>query len=1044
MKKVMGAVIVLAMTLAMTGTVWGQAQITTGVIQGTVLDASGAVVPGATVEVKNLDTNFTRTLTTNEDGRFVALQLPPGRYEATVTKSGFAKLVQQNINVTVGQSVTLTVNMKVAAATETVTVTATPTVDTIKTEMSSTLNDLTVTNTPILGRKFEDLLTLTPGVSVVQGPDGDEITFNGQRGIFTNVSLDGGDYVNGFFGEQVGGQRAAIDIPLDAVKEFQVVASGATAEFGRTAAGVVNVITRSGTNGVHGSLFHYQRHENLSSNSSDGKPLKDFHREQFGGTIGGPIIKDKSFYYFAIERITGNLQRDNLSAQIGATACPVATPTVATNEALINSNSDCARLAATNFIRTTRSQEEALPVRRPIYTTALLGKVDWNITQNNQLAFTYNFNASKKVNETFDVATYGNSANGIEGNFTKIHVLNANLFSTISNTKVNEAHFTYSRENRPRTAVASKVPADTAMGITGFGDSFRFGSPFFLGPNVDEIFWRTQMRDNLTWVSGKHTFKFGGEWIHSLNDQVFRGFFQGRYIFNNTAGFLRYASAPGPNGFGPNAVLCANGQYVTQGNPVGTTCASIGSAPAGGGGPLLLFLQGAGRNGPATDAAGASKISNEEFGFFVQDKWQVRSNFSLSYGLRWEMQLLPDPTVAPAQTAYGFALTNPLFPSTGKFPDQKKMFQPRIGIAWDVLSNQKSVVRANAGIYNARQNMLSQVGSITTNGVQQQTIFRSTGVFTSFGAPTPTWPGLVTASASSCGTNPFPCFSGVRIPHRDYHNPRVYTWNVSYEQELAPDWSVYSDFTWSKGVFLTRFIDFNNGSGTPVCCNFVQNDATTFVAGSGNFMNYPGPAPFGAIGIELDEVMTATSFGQSLYRGWTIGMRKRFSKRFQMEWNYVLAWDYDDDSNERDPFSDRTFNRFNIRQDYAFSDRDIRHKFNFFTYVELPWKLQTNVRMQARTAQPATANPRVLSGTDRGRNTLRKDNEFFSLDWRVVRPFQITERIALTPMIEMFNTFNNKNNINQLSAPILFNFDGFLRNGVGDPRQAQIAIKLTF
>src|SRR5262249_45761367 len=171
--------------------------------------------------------------------------------------------------------------------------TAAPTIDTIKTESSSTLNELAVSTTPILGRKFEDLLTLTPGVSITQGPDGDEINFAGQRGIFNNVSLDGGDYNNGFFGEQAGGQRAAIDITLEAVKEFQVVATGASAEFGRTAGGIINVITKSGTNDIHGSLFHFQRLEALTAKTSDGKKLNDFHREQFGGTIGGPIVKDK-------------------------------------------------------------------------------------------------------------------------------------------------------------------------------------------------------------------------------------------------------------------------------------------------------------------------------------------------------------------------------------------------------------------------------------------------------------------------------------------------------------------------------------------------------------------------------------------------------------------------------------------------------------------------------------------------------------------------------------------------------------------------------
>ena len=144
---------------------------------------------------------------------------------------------------------------------------------------------------------------------MVQGPDGDEITFSGQRGVFNNISLDGGDYNNGFFGEQVGGQRAAIDITLDAVKEFQVVATGANAEFGRTAGGVVNVITKSGTNQVPGSLFHFQRLEGLTSNTSDGKPLTDFHREQFGATVGGPLVKTRCSIFGAFEGI-----REHLSA----------------------------------------------------------------------------------------------------------------------------------------------------------------------------------------------------------------------------------------------------------------------------------------------------------------------------------------------------------------------------------------------------------------------------------------------------------------------------------------------------------------------------------------------------------------------------------------------------------------------------------------------------------------------------------------------------------------------------------------------------------
>src|SRR5437667_8106556 len=477
-----GMCVCLLTMLALSANARAQTQITTGTIQGTVSDANGAVLPGANVEIKNLDTNLSRNLSTDEGGRFVALAMSPGRYSITVSKTGFATAVAESVELTVGQALNLPVSMKISGVEERVTITGTPTVDTVKTEASTTLNETSVNNTPILGRKFEDLLTLTPGVSIVQGPDGDEINFAGQRGIFNNVSFDGGDYNNGFFGEQLGGQRAAIDIPLDAVKEFQVVATGATAEFGRTAAGIINVISKSGTNNLHGSAFYFQRLEALSSNTSDGKPLKDFRREQFGGSVGGPIRRDKAFFFTSFEGIRETLTRANLSDPIGA-PCPVTTPIITANEALINSSADCQRLALINFIKTTRSQDEGLPVKHPIKNYAFLFKTDFNLNKSNQLGVSYNFDYSKNTNQTFDVATYGNSANGIEGP-SKINNLNVNLFSTVSATRLNEAHFSYTRELRPRAAITSNIPADTGAG-GGFNPSelsFRFGNPFFLQP----------------------------------------------------------------------------------------------------------------------------------------------------------------------------------------------------------------------------------------------------------------------------------------------------------------------------------------------------------------------------------------------------------------------------------------------------------------------------------------------------------------------------------------------------------------------------------
>lgn len=975
-------------------TALAQSQSTTGSVQGTLADEAGAVIAGATVEVKNLDNGSVKSLTSDEGGRFVFLQLQPGRYTLTAVKQGYATVEQQNIALTVGQTINLNLGLKVSAVQERVTITAAPTIDTVKTESSTTLNETAISRTPVLGRKFEDLLTLTPGVSITQGPDGDEINFNGQRGIFNNISLDGGDYNNGFFAEQAGGQRAAIDVPIGAIKEFQVVATGASAEFGRAAGGFVNAITKSGTNELHGDLFHFQRLEKLTSNTADGKPLKDFHREQFGGSIGGPIVRDKVFFFGTFEQILGNLTRPNLSEAIG-TPCSVQTPTIQANEALINGSADCQRLALLNFFRTSRGQEEGLPVKKPITTSAFLGKLDWKINPGNELGISYNFNRSKKENETFDVPTYGNSANGTEGP-GKIHAFNLNLFTTLSATKVNEFHATYLREDRPRRATDSNIPADTAI---GFVPSFRFGAPFFLGPNVDELFQRFQLKDSFSLIAGNHTVKFGGDWTFSNNVQVFRGFFQSRSIFDSVTGFLRYASPAslGP-GFGPNIRGCSNGAYV----------AASAACPAGStstGGPLLLYLQGAGLNGPATDAAGASNIDNEEYALFIQDKWQARRGFTFSYGFRWEAQLFPAMLVPPSQTAYGAFLNDPRFPSDGTLHDEYKMFQPRVGFAWDIANNSKSVLRASWGIYNARQNMLTQVGSITTNGVQQQTIFLNSDIIAS-GVPGPVWPNVVSPTPVPPGQ--FPLFSGVRVFSRDYRNPRIYSTNVQFEQQIAPDTALYLDFTHSKGVYLTRFLNANqNGIFSP----------------------------------QLGEVAVTSALGKSLYRGFTVGVRKRYSKGFQLEANYVLSKDLDDDSNERDPFSFRYFDINNLQADYALSDRDIRHKFNFVMNGELPWGILGNARIQARSAQPITPGARTINN----RNTARKNNEYFSFDWSVSKRFRFGgDRFALTPTVEMFNSFNNDNLINPLTTVALFNFDGFLRQGVGDPRQVQLSLRFTF
>ncbi len=1017
--------------------VYAQVQAQNGSIQGDIADPNGALVPDTRVEAVETATGTPHSVLTDSSGHFDFPSLQPGGYEVTVTKAGFATVVQKNLALTVGRTITLRLTLPVASASDTVVVNAAPLIDETSASSTTTLSEAMIATTPVLGRKFEDLLTLTPGVSIVQGPDGDEININGQRGIFNNISLDGGDYNNGFFGEQSGGQRAAVDITLEAVKEFQVVASGANAEFGRTGGGVINVITKSGSNKLHGSLFHYQRLEALTSATSDGTPLTDFHREQFGGSIGGAIIKDRLFYFGAAEGIDENLLRSNLSqynpTALGVGACGVSNPVFGSNitDAAINANGDCQRQVLVNFYKSNFNSNEGLPVDHVVHNGAFFGRADWNISPKNLFYTSYNFDYSRNANQTFDVSTYGTTANGVEGP-ARISTLNGNLITTMSSQALNEAHVTYGYETRPRSAIDQNAVPDTGI---GFFPSFRFGQPFFLGPDSSETFYHLDFKDNFTLTRGKHSVKVGGEFLYSHNVQVFDGFALGRYIFGDTAGFLHYSSpAALGNGYGPNVSECSDGSFV-----------SITDCPAGttnNGSPLLLYLQDAGtQTGETVQQAGYSNISNKEPGVYAQDTWKAARRLTLNYGLRWEAQFFPQMTIAPSAALYGQYLGDPRFPSTGLLPSQTRMFQPRFGFVFDVLGHGRSSLRGSAGIFNARQNGLTQVGAITTNGVQQQTITEFSGL------GNPTYAGIL--PPSNCPVTGCPG-AGVTVFDRNYHNPRIYTYNVGFDQQVGGDYVAFLDATLSKGVYLTTFLNPNVGP-------FAVLPGQAGTSGNADTATYTGAAPFANLGA----ITNTASSAKSLYRGITFGVRKPMSQHFQFEAEYTYSVDKDSDSNERDPFTFRYANLYNLEAEYANSDRDERHKFNGYGLGDLPFGFRGNLRIQAHSAEPQTDNvnstgvgeacsftnsaTRFVDGIDCGRNHLRKNNQYFTLDLGMARPFHFhDQRFALIPRIELFNTTNSANLLNPLSSPALFDFSGFLRTGVGDPRQAQLALRFEF
>jgi hypothetical protein len=957
MNNIMRTIFSFAMVFCFALAIFAQSQSTTGLIQGTVTDQNGAVVSGATVTIKNTDTGFERTVTTNSEGFFSAPLLPLGKYKVSATGKGFATSVVES-QLTVGQTLNLPIALKVGGSTDVVTITENDSqpVETARTELNTLLNNKSVENLPISRRDFSKFAQLTPGVSIVQGPDGDEITINGQKGIQNNFSIDGADANNPFFGEQRGGQRPAFTVSLESIKEFQVVPVGASAEFGRSSGGFINAVTKSGTNEFSGSAFVYFRNQSLSSQNPDAVaanlPTEDFRNYQFGGNVGGPIKKDKAFFFVAYERNDGLSNKPN------------------------SINPTLANIFATRF----NSPGEQGIIERTNVADVVLGKVDVNINKNNLLTLRHNFSRAEQVNGTFDVPTWGRSANGRET--SKSNSFIGQLVTNFSSNLLNEFRFQYAKEERPRFYDGPDLP-DTTIGTFDGSISYRFGRPFFLPVPSNDTRW--QFTDNFTVIQGNHTIKFGAD-INRVNvAQTFIGFARGRYIFaaptigQAISGFQDYI-----NGVSASA--------------------------------LQLYLQFAPIGNRTVQQAGTQSFNVFEPGIYVQDNWNVRQNLTLNLGFRWEGQFQPDPINAPSATRYGQFLNDPRFPSDGSIPDFKDGYQPRLGLSWSPGKDGKTAIRLGAGMFYARIPGLVLAGPRNTDGAIAGNIFFANFLCGGAGlGGCPAFPGIV----PTAGFTPFN--PGIAVFAKDFKNPRTIQYSASVERELVKDLNLLVAYNYAKTTRLTTFI--NRGDGR-------------LYAG--------GVSPFErANGSGVGEIRSTESSGKSLYQGLTFTMNKRFSNKFQFQANYLLSFDKSSDDNERDPFTFRYADPRNLTPEFNWSDRDQRHRFNAFATFELPYQITVSPIVQMRSAQPTSVVNRGTFPNIVQRNTLRLKNEFYTLDFRVGKVFKFGEKMSLEGIFEAFNLFNNRNQ-RSLPRPLTFNFDGTVTAGFGEPRQAQIGLRFKF
>jgi hypothetical protein len=993
--------VAVLLALAVPAVLSAQSQATTGVIEGTVSDESGASVPGATVTLRNNATNFERVVQTNVDGRFRGLLLPLGPYTVTVSMTGFGTHVREGLELMVGQTINLPVTLKVSAMQEQVVVTGdAPVIETTRAEGSDRIDEKAIEGLPNNGRNFLDLTKLTPGVAIVQGPDGDELSINGQKGIHNNISVDGADFNNPFFGEQRGGQRPAFTFNLDAVKEIVVVAEGANAEFGRASSGFVNVVTKSGTNDTHGTAHFYFKNDALSARAKnpDGTSADKFDQSQAqtGFTLGGPIRKDEIFYFLALDAQRGRSTKQTDPSRI--------------------------EQRVVDYFASIGSPDENGSIDRTNDARVFLGKVDWQLSQKHLATLRYNYTWAEQENGTFDVDSWGRSANAIEADHS--HAVTGSLISNISGSVLNEFRFQLAREDRPRpydgpdvTGQSRPLP-DTAF---DFGRGYRFGMPFFIP--VDYYDTRIQFNNNLSFIRGRHSFKVGVELNRVNSVQTFIGFANGRYIFSSTDGFLNYAR-------NPSYVECSDGSSSQN-----------GSCPAGASvtGPVLLYLQQAGVGGLSVEDAGTQSIPQLEPAIFIQDKWQPTRNLTIQYGLRWEAQIEPDMITPQSQVFYapfiGQTSEGVEFPSDGTIPSDWKMFQPRLGISWDPKGDGKTVVRLNGGIFYGRIPGLAVASSRSTNGSRGQTLFRNSALTGVLG-PVPAYPNLI--PQSSIGD---PFLPSVFVFDKDFQNPRTYSGSISVEREIASNLALLVQYNHAKGVHITRFLNGNDP-----------------LLGDGQ-----APGPWG-YGLEpggfngIADLTVVDSSAKSLYRGLTIGLNKKWSRNWQMQANYTLSKDLSDDDNERDPFTFRYARITDLEAEYGLSDRDQKHRFNGFFLWRAPGDLNVNVRYSYRSAQPQSLRPDgtpsqtpfVAGPSDRirpdgsvvPRNTGRKDNTLSAIDLRLSREFAVGKSVKVEPILEVFNLANSENFRRPEVTNLIFNFDGTVQSGLGDPRQAQVGLRV--
>jgi hypothetical protein len=1024
-----------------------------GEIRGVVYDSSGSLVPGAKVTISNPSTGYKRELTTNATGSYDFAQLLPGVYKIEAEATGFAAKQITDLHIEVGASLALDISLPVKGQTQTVTVSAETSgpVDTATAGINQVINQKDLETLPLSGRDYRDLAQLSSSAQVVPGLRGG-IRLGGQQSDYLGMVIDGQDTFNNYFGEIFGSlETKNFTVPLEAVQEFQVVTNGFAPEFGRATGGLINVVTKSGTNELHGEAHDYYRGSRFTENDAIGEPPNITTQNQFGGSVGFPIHKDRQFLFLAADT---QLENGPLVTQF----CPPGAGQATCLAALASSTgpafANCAPgtcAAGTVPLPSNLSSSTLLPpgcgtpaagdlVLQDCYgVTSLAGFEGPHNQFQNLFTILGHYDYQFSPANHFSIRSYftRNHTNGFSGaqgqneipqafdnteNFTNKGASAVFSLNTVLGRKVNEIRISladevrerHSNSNSPGLSISDSTIPDLAVG-SAF--NYGIGQRYYLPINNQD--GKFEAADNFDYSFGKHDIKFGGD-VVTFEDRKdsFVGWGAGEYDYFSLAAFN-------------DGVVAGSSGCIKGGTCISFQGVALNGRP-------LSFL------GPATTLFPNYQT---DLGLYWQDKWQLTPNVTLTYGLRWDGTWNPQPQTPlwGSTVLVGQGAGSHDSPVPQRVPADFNQWGPRIGVAWNARrGDHPTVVRAAWGLYYA----LTIGIFLPTAGAGNLTHCIGTCGFPESGNvgfpyinPTSTTLGV----NQLCGTQfgcPTPTSGGGYVDPQ-FQNPRVSSFTGGIEQSLPYNLVLTVTYSYVHSTHLrTGGYDTEEAWQRNYVLDGTDSFGRSILDGTYSFVNGVQKSVSPTL---LDSTLPVAtnetaSFSHGNYNSLVVNVTKRFSNHFQVFGNYIWSQNKDNAASERD--TDTYFGQqdpLNINLDYGRNGLDITNQFKAAGVYELPWGFEVSSSVIAHTGVPFPLyisqdingdavsnlghnNDRPTFTNASGKTSLLgrypfDQSGFFQWDGRLQKDFAVHERYHVVLSGDFFNLTNRGNVYSNPNSP---------------------------